>query len=127
MSQTLKLPGLKQYSESLSPIELEDFHLHMRKYLDIYLPDCPFKISSTYRYSAFEQHAMVVAQKRIVRGKEIRYLCGTTVSLHEDELAVLKQNRSDFSIMESSRKGSTSLMLGPLLFVNHDEDPNARC
>jgi histone-lysine N-methyltransferase SUV420H len=126
MSQILKLPGLKQYSESFrSPNELEDFHCHMEKYLAIYLPDCPFKILSTYRYS-FEQQAMIVARKRIVRGEEIRYLCGTTVSLHKDELAVLKQNGSNFSIIESKWKGSTSLMLGPLRFVNHSKKPNAR-
>jgi len=126
MSQILKLSDLKEYSESLSPNELEDFHRHMRKYLDIYLPDCPFEILGTYRYSCVDQHAMIVARERIVRGKEIKYLCGTTVRLHLDELDVLKQNGRDFSIIESSWKGSNSLMVGPLRFVNHDDDPNAR-
>jgi hypothetical protein len=127
MSRILKLPGLKQYSESFrSPNEVKDFHRHMRKYLDIYLPDCPFEISSTYRYSAFEQDAMIVARKRIVRGEEIKYLCGTAVPLHKEELAVLSQDGRDFSIMESIRQNTTSLMLGPARFVNHDEKPNAR-
>lgn len=98
----------------------------MRKYLDIYLPDCPFEISSTSRYSAFEQQASVVARKRIVRGEEIRYLCGTTVPLHEEEVALLAQDGSDFSIVESSRQNTTSGLLGPIRFVNHDCEPNAR-
>lgn len=98
----------------------------MKKYLDIYLPDCPFEISSTYRYSAFKQEASVVARKRIVRGEEIRYLCGTTVPLHEEEVALLAQDGSDFSIVESSRKNMTSGLLGPIRFVNHECEPNAR-
>jgi hypothetical protein len=127
MLQILKLPGLKQYSESFrSPNELKDFHRHMRKYLDIYLPDCSFEISSTYRYSTSKQEASIVARKRVFRCEEIRYLCGTTVPLHKEELALLSQDGSDFSIMESSRQNTTSLMLGPARFVNHDCNPNAR-
>jgi histone-lysine N-methyltransferase SUV420H len=102
VSQILKLPGLEQYSETLqSRNEVKDFHCHMRKYLDIYLPDCPFEISSTYRYSAYTQEALIVARKHIDCGEEIKYLCGTRVPLHKDELALLSQDKSDFSIMES--------------------------
>jgi hypothetical protein len=35
----------------------------MRKYLDIYLLDCPFEISTTYRYSASKQEASIVGRK----------------------------------------------------------------
>ncbi|KAH6667328.1 hypothetical protein B0J14DRAFT_435287, partial [Halenospora varia] len=127
ISQILKLPSLKQYSESFqSPGEAKDFYHHMKKYLDIYLPDCPFEISSTSRYSAFEQHASVVARKRIVCGEEIRYLCGTTVPLHEEEVALLARDGRDFSIVESSRQNTTSGLLGPIRFANHKCVANAR-
>jgi hypothetical protein len=98
----------------------------MKKYLDIYLPDCLFEISSTSRYSAFEQHASVVARKRIVCGEEIRYLCGTTVPLHEEEVTLLARDGRDFSIVESSRQNTTSGLLGPIRFANHKCVANAR-
>jgi hypothetical protein len=127
MSQILELPGLKQYSESLrSPNEVKDFEHHMRKYLNIYLPDCPFEISSTYRYSASNPEASIVARKRIMCGEEIKYLCGISVPLHEEELALLCKDGRDFSIVESSRKKTVSIMLAPARFVNHRCDSNAR-
>ncbi|PVH73950.1 hypothetical protein DL98DRAFT_384261, partial [Cadophora sp. DSE1049] len=134
MSQILELPGLRQYSESLrSPNEVKDFLHHMRKYLDIYLPDCPFEISSTYRYSAsnpenssLKPEASIVARKHIKCGEEIKYLCGISVPLHKEELALLSKDGRDFSIVESSRKKTVSLMLAPARFVNHTCDPNAR-
>jgi histone-lysine N-methyltransferase SUV420H len=134
VSQILELPGLRQYSESLrSPNEVKDFQYHMRKYLDIYLPDCPFEISSTYRYSAsnpenssLKPEASFVARKHIKCGEEIKYLCGILVPLHEEELALLSKDGRDFSIVESSRKKTVSLMLAPARFVNHRCDSNAR-
>ena len=60
MSQILELPGLKQYSESLrSPNEVKDFQHHMRKYLNIYLPDCPFEISSTLQILRIEPRKLL--------------------------------------------------------------------
>jgi histone-lysine N-methyltransferase SUV420H len=134
MSQILELPGVRQYSESLrSPHEVKDFQHHMTKYLNIYLPDCPFEISSTYRYSApnpenscLEAEASIVARKHIKCGEEIKFLCGIAVPLHEEELALLRKDGMDFSIVESSRKKTVSLMLAPARFVNHRCDSNAR-
>jgi histone-lysine N-methyltransferase SUV420H len=44
----LQVPNLKAFLDSLMLDEdKESFQKHIRKYVDIYLPDCPFKVSRT--------------------------------------------------------------------------------
>jgi len=69
---------------------------------------------------------MIVAQKRIVYSIKISYLCGTAAFVDKDEIAVLKQNRRNFSIMELSRNGLNSGILRPLRPLNHSYKLNAR-
>lgn len=44
----------------------------------------------------------------------------------EEEEAMIKSSRRDFSIVVSSRNKSASLFLGPARFANHDCGANAR-
>jgi histone-lysine N-methyltransferase SUV420H len=98
----------------------------MKKYINIYMPDCPWEVTTTNRYTILNHEASVTARKQIESGSAIKYLCGTRVSMSKDEEANLNQFRKDFSIVVSSRKKAMSLFLGPARFANHDCDANAR-
>jgi [histone H4]-N-methyl-L-lysine20 N-methyltransferase len=121
VSMLLQVPDLKAFSDSLvSDEDKESFQEHIRKYVDIYLPDCPFEVSRTTRYTS-EPEAAIKARKDIEKG-EIIYLGGTQTSFIGEEAPDL----SDFSITESNRRKILSRMLGPARFANHGCEPNAR-
>ncbi|KAH8758864.1 hypothetical protein BGZ57DRAFT_932464 [Hyaloscypha finlandica] len=64
VSQLLQVPDLKSFSDNLaSANEKEDFQEHIRKYVDLYLPDCPFEVSRTTRYSPVPEAALKARKK----------------------------------------------------------------
>ena len=123
----LKLSGLRKFYDSLrTDREKEDFLKHMRKYISIWLPDCPFEVSTTNRYTIVTQEAAATAKRMIKKGETIRYLSGNLVAMTAEEEQDLDLTRRDFSIVMSSRKKTPSLFLGPARFANHDCNANAR-
>jgi len=106
--------------------EKADFRRHLRKYINIYLPDCPFEVSTTNRYTVVTQEAAVTARRDIKKGEVVKYLCGIQVIMTEEEEETIKSSRRDFSIVVSSRNYASSLFLGPARFANHDCGANAR-
>ncbi|KFY41146.1 hypothetical protein V494_03154 [Pseudogymnoascus sp. VKM F-4513 (FW-928)] len=125
-SELLQLSGLRKFMESLPPgKERDDFRKHMRRYINIYLPDCPFEITSTNRYTVVTHEASVTARRLIRKGETVKYLCGVQVIMTKEEEADINQRRRDFSIVVSSRNKSASLFLGPARFANHDCGANA--
>jgi histone-lysine N-methyltransferase SUV420H len=92
----------------------------------MYVPDCPFEVTTTNRYTIDTHEASVTARREIKRGEEIKYLTGIQVALTEKEEDELDDSRLDFSIVVSSRKKTRSLFLGPARFANHDCDANAK-
>ncbi|KAJ6124715.1 hypothetical protein N7471_012032 [Penicillium samsonianum] len=121
----LEISGLKKYLANLrSPREKEWFRRHLRKYIQMYLPDCPFEVTTTNRYIITQHEAAICARRFIKKGEEIKHLSGTLVSMtHEEELD-LGLTRKDFSIVMSSRRKAPSFFLGPARFANHDCDAN---
>ncbi|KAL1988434.1 hypothetical protein VTN96DRAFT_9489 [Rasamsonia emersonii] len=125
--ELLALPGLSKYMARLpNDREKEWFRRHLRKYIQIYLPECPFEITTTNRYTITDQEAAVSARKFIKKGEEIKYLSGTLVAMTREEEKDLDLARKDFSIVMSSRKKTPSLFLGPARFANHDCDANGK-
>lgn len=123
----LSLYGLKKYMEKLpNDREKEWFRRHLRKYIQIYLPECPFEVTTTNRYTITNHEAAVCARKFVKKGQEIKYLSGTLVAMTREEEKDLDLNRKDFSIVMSSRRKTPSLFLGPARFANHDCDANGR-
>jgi histone-lysine N-methyltransferase SUV420H len=123
----LKLPGLqKTLIRLVTPRDKDEFRRHMKKYISIYLPDCPWEVTTTNRYTIIEHEASVTARKKIEKGTPVKYLCGTQVTMTKEEEANLDLLRKDFSIVLSSRKKSMSLFLGPARFANHDCNANAK-
>jgi [histone H4]-N-methyl-L-lysine20 N-methyltransferase len=126
-SQLLALPGLKKSVESLkTEKEKDDFRRHLKKYVAIYLPDCPFEVASTNRYTVVTHEAAVTARRFIKKGEVVKYLCGIQVIMTEEEEEHIKSSRRDFSIVVSSRNKAASLFLGPARFANHDCGANAK-
>lgn len=122
----LALPGLAKYQRSLrTQDEQEHFQRHLRKYVNIYLPECPFEVCTTNRYTITTHEASVIARRRIRQGEEIKYLSGIQVEMTEQEEKELS-SRTDFSIVISSRRKRPSLFLGPARFANHDCESNAK-
>jgi histone-lysine N-methyltransferase SUV420H len=122
----MRLPGIVNYLRSLrTPDEREHFERHLRKYINMYLPECPFEVCTTNRYTILTHEACVVARRRISPGEPIRFLTGIQVEMTEKEEEELS-SRTDFSIVISSRRKRPSLFLGPARFANHDCDSNAR-
>ena len=125
--QLLGLLGLRKFVDRLqTKREKEDFKRHMRKYINIWLPDCPFEVSTTNRYTIVTQEAATTARRFIKKGETIKYLCGNLVAMTPEEEKDLDLTRRDFSIVMSSRKKTPSLFLGPARFANHDCNANAR-
>ena len=127
--EILALSGIKKYVDRLkSADEKEHFRRHMRKYVNMYLPDCPFEVTTTNRYTIDTQEASVTARKEIRKGEIVKYLSGIQVAITEEQFKALSRDdvRLDFSIVHSSRKKAPSLFLGPARFANHDCSANAR-
>lgn len=125
-TKLLEIPALKRFLERLgTENEKEQFRRHLRKYINMYLPDAPFEVSTTNRYTIDTQEAAVTARKSIKKGEPIKHLTGIQVSLTREEEKDLDLRRRDFSIVMSSRKRTPSLFLGPARFANHDCDANA--
>ena len=82
--------GLLKYHKGLkTEDEKEHFLRHMRKYINIYLPDCPFEVCTTNRYTIETAEACIIARKRIRRGEPIKYLTGIQVEMTEKEERML--------------------------------------
>ncbi|KAL8657053.1 MAG: hypothetical protein Q9226_002294 [Calogaya cf. arnoldii] len=123
----LQLPGLRKFYSALkSDKEKDDFRRHMRKYISIWLPDCPFEVSTTNRYTIITHEAAVTARREIKKGETVKYLVGNLVAMTPEEEKDLGLTRRDFSIVMSSRKKTPSMFLGPARFANHDCKANAR-
>ncbi|MCJ1310241.1 Histone-lysine N-methyltransferase set9 [Agyrium rufum] len=124
--ELLELRGLRGYFDRLrTEGEKDDFRRHLRKYIAIWMPDCPFEVATTNRYTIVTHEACAKARRLISKGETIKYLCGNLVAMTPEEEKDLDLTRRDFSIVMSSRKKTPSLFLGPARFANHDCDANA--
>ncbi|KAI9711110.1 MAG: Histone-lysine N-methyltransferase set9 [Chrysothrix sp. TS-e1954] len=127
LRQLQALPGITRHLNGLRTInEKEHFMDHLRKYVDMYLPDASFEVSTTNRYTISTQEAAITARKEISRGHVIKYLTGIQVQMTDEEVRSLDLTCRDFSIVMAGRKRKPSLFLGPARFANHDCDANAR-
>lgn len=118
---------MKRYFNSLkTPKEKDDFKSHMRRYMSIYLPDCPFEVNATNRYTIVTAEASITARRFIKRNEPIKHLAGIQVVISPEEEADMASRKKDFSLVVSSRSKSTSLFMGPARFANHDCNANAR-
>ncbi|KAG6008626.1 hypothetical protein E4U21_004266 [Claviceps maximensis] len=123
----LATDGLKRFWNSLKSIrERDDFQRHLHRYVQIYMPDCPWEVSSTNRYTIVSHEASITARRYIKRNESIKYLSGIQVVITPEEEQEMSARKKDFSIVVSSRSKSTSLFMGPARFANHDCDANAR-
>jgi histone-lysine N-methyltransferase SUV420H len=127
VQQLLDLPGLRKYMAGLrNEKDQEQFKRHLRRYVNIYMPDCPFEVTTTNRYTITDHEASITARRDINPREEIKYLTGVQVAMTEEQEKSLELARKDFSLVISSRKKTRSLFLGPARFANHDCDANAR-
>jgi histone-lysine N-methyltransferase SUV420H len=125
--ELLSMSGLKKFTARLpNDRERDWFRRHLRKYIQMYLPDSPFEITTTNRYTITEHEAAICARKFIKQGQEIKYLSGTLVPMTREEERDLDLKRKDFSIVMSSRKKTPSFFLGPARFANHDCNANGK-
>lgn len=123
----LATDGLRKFHNSLrTDKEKEDFKAHLRRYISIYLPDCPFEVNATNRFTIDSYEASITARRPIRRNEAIKYLAGTQVTVTPEEEAQLALRKKDFSLVVSSRSKLTSLFMGPARFANHDCAANAR-
>ncbi|KAF2862344.1 hypothetical protein K470DRAFT_293527 [Piedraia hortae CBS 480.64] len=125
--ELLKQPGLNKFLNSLkTDVEKDYFQKHLRKYINIYLPDCPFEVGTTNRYTISNAEAAIYARRKLKRGEVIKFLTGIQVEMTEEQEEKLTVLQGDFSVVISSRKKRPCIFLGPARFANHDCDPNAR-
>ncbi|KAK4444349.1 histone-lysine N-methyltransferase [Podospora aff. communis PSN243] len=123
----LATDGLRRFCNGLkTPKEKEDFKAHLRRYMSIYLVDCPFEVNTTNRYTISTHEASVTARRYIKRNETIKHLAGIQVVITPEEEAEMSLRKKDFSLVVSSRSKSTSLFMGPARFANHDCNANAR-
>lgn len=126
-SSLLQLPGLRKFHAALkTDREKQYFRAHMQRYISMWLPECPFEVSTTNRYTIVTEEAAVIARQDIAKGETVKYLVGSLVPLTPEEEKDLGLRRRDFSIVVSSRKKTPCLFLGPARFANHDCNANAK-
>ncbi|KAH7041361.1 uncharacterized protein B0I36DRAFT_22517 [Microdochium trichocladiopsis] len=126
-AKLLQTAGLRKFVNGLkTPKEKDDFRRHLRRYMQIYLPDCPFEVSTTNRYTIVTQEAAVTARQFIKKGQAVKYLSGIQVLITPEEEQELSHRKKDFSIVVSSRSKCASIFMGPARFANHDCGANAR-
>jgi histone-lysine N-methyltransferase SUV420H len=123
VSQLLQLDKFTQFITSCSGTK-HAFGIHLRKYLNIYLPDCPFEVSITNRFAPKAQDAAIIARNFVKKGQEIKYLQGIKARVDKNEQKAMKHNGQDFSLLKLDI--GTYMMLGPASFVNHSRKFNAR-
>jgi histone-lysine N-methyltransferase SUV420H len=116
--QLIDIPSLQEFYKSLKPKKAEHFRQHLRMYVDIYMPDCPFEVLSTNRYDKNLYEATVAARRFIRKGEVIKYLCSTRVHLISEQE---KDKLGDhFSTVVQTRNKAISVFFGPARFANHD-------
>lgn len=98
----------------------------MRRYAQIYMPDCPWEVNSTNRYTIVSHEASITARRPIKRNESVKYLSGIQVVITPEEEKEISVRKKDFSIVVSSRNKCTSLFMGPARFANHDCEANAK-
>ncbi|KAI5284386.1 Histone-lysine N-methyltransferase set9 [Ascosphaera acerosa] len=126
-ARLLELPPLRRFVAGLAiSKERAWFRRHLRKYVNIYLPDCPFEVTTTNRYTINTYEAAVGARRFIAKDETVRGLTGTLVAMTREEEKDLDRTRRDFSIVMSSRKKNSSIFLGPARFANHDCNANCK-
>jgi histone-lysine N-methyltransferase SUV420H len=126
MDELLALPGIKSYTSRLKRDERDNFKTHMERYVNIWLPDCPFEVNTTNRYTCSTHEASVTARKPIKKGETIKYLNGVMVNITESQYEALDLVSRNFSVVYSHRTKKQSIFLGPARFANHDCEANAR-
>jgi hypothetical protein len=102
------------------------FRQHLRRYVTMYMPECPFDVTTTNRYTVTIHETSITARRNMSSREEIRYLTGVRVAIDDEREKALVLAHSDFSLVVSSRKKTCSLLLGPARLVNHDCDANAQ-
>lgn len=123
VSQLLQLDKFTQFIASCSGTK-HAFGIHLRKYLNIYLPDCPFEVLNTNRFAPKAQDTAIIARKFVKKGQEIKYLQGIKARVDKNEQEAIKHSGQDFSLLKLDI--GTYIMLGPASFVNHSRKFNAR-
>ena len=119
--------GIRRFISALkTDKEKIDFKRHLRRYVQIYMPDCPFEVNATNRYTIVTFEAALTARRHIRRNEPIKYLSGIQVNITPEEEKEISVRKKDFSIVVSSRSKSTSLFMGPARFANHDCGANAK-
>ncbi|KAI8164252.1 Histone-lysine N-methyltransferase set9 [Colletotrichum sp. SAR 10_70] len=123
----LATDGFRKFFNALKTDKAkDDFKRHMRRYTQVYLPDCPFEVNSTNRYTIVSHEAAITARRFIRRNENIKYLAGTQVNVSPEEEREMTARKKDFSIIISSRSKCASLFMGPARFANHDCGANAK-
>lgn len=126
-AKLLATAGLRKFHNGLKTEKEKDaFRNHLRRYMQIYLPDSPFEVSTTNRYTIVTHEAAVTARRYIRRGQPVKYLSGIQVQMSAEEEEDISRRKKDFSIVVSSRNKCASLFMGPARFANHDCDANAQ-
>lgn len=127
VERLLATDGLRRFANGLkTDQEKADFKRHLRRYAQIYMPDCPFEVNATNRYTIVTFEASLTARRPIRRNESIKYLCGIQVNITPEEEKEMAVRKKDFSLVVSSRKKCTSLFMGPARFANHDCNANAK-
>jgi SET domain len=99
----------------------------VERYLSIYVPSTPFEVCTTTQYAISSNEkveACVIATTPIPKGQLIPSLSGIFLTLSAKQTEQLESTDRDWSVLNSGRKASAGLFLGPGRFVNHDCNAN---
>lgn len=131
VEQFCSMPAITKFLARFHETSIRSmFEKHVRRYLGMYSPQAPFAVEVTTRYAMHTgrpAEACIVAREQLSAGAEIKFLTGMLADLGEDDEELIRSGSAgDFSIINTSRRSCSSMMLGPARFINHDCQPNAQ-
>uniref|UniRef100_A0ABD2WBA8 SET domain-containing protein n=1 Tax=Trichogramma kaykai TaxID=54128 RepID=A0ABD2WBA8_9HYME len=103
---------------------------HIKLYFQLHLKF--FHGSSNVKLAKYSKYAnndydgvKVVATENLVVGQVLKYVFGIYKIIPPSEKYIMDDKRFNFSLLYTTQNQDTSILLGPIAYINHDCSPNS--
>uniref|UniRef100_A0AC35U5D3 [histone H4]-N-methyl-L-lysine(20) N-methyltransferase n=1 Tax=Rhabditophanes sp. KR3021 TaxID=114890 RepID=A0AC35U5D3_9BILA len=117
--------------EKFSFNEITSLRDHLHRYLNLFNPKYGICIQRCDRYPMDKRNksngAKLIALRSFEKGETLKGIAGVLGDMTaEQEANFLVSEMNDFSVITSTKRGNSSLYLGPASYVNHDCNANIK-
>ena len=126
VGELLNCDWAKEVTAKMGKEEKTELERHLKMYLNGLTTGREFALEKTDRYEMEgKKGAKVMVKKEVSKGKKILTLLGRTAEINEEQEESLGNRGVDTSCILKSPK-CVLILNGPVCFVNHDCNPNAK-